>query len=105
MADVCWTGGITELKKIASLAETHHVPISPHGAMGPIQIIAGAHAVKTVPNLYRLEITSLWLPAFNKAMSQPLDVRNGSIYLSERPGLGVELDMHWVEAHPDPEWT
>ena len=105
MADVCWTGGISELKKIASLAETYYVPVSPHGAMGPVQIVAGAQAVMTVPNLYRLEITSLWLPAFNAAIDPPLDVRNGMLYLSDRPGLGVELNMDYIEAHPDPDWS
>jgi galactonate dehydratase len=105
MADVCWTGGITELKKIASLAETYYVPISPHGAMGPIQLIAGAHVAKTIPNFYKLEIFSLWLQAFNKMIKTPIDVREGSLYLSDKPGLGVELDMNWIETHRDPDWT
>ena len=104
MSDVCWTGGISELKKIASLAETYYVNISPHGAMGPIQIFAGAQVVKTVPNLYRLEITSLWVPAFNNAISHPLDIQNGELFLSDRPGLGIELDMDFINANPDPEW-
>ena len=34
MPDVCWTGGISELKKIATMAEAHAVPIAPHGALG-----------------------------------------------------------------------
>jgi galactonate dehydratase len=104
MADVCWTGGITELRKIANLAEAYYVPISPHGAMGPIQLLAGGHVAKTIPNLYRLEIFSLWLPAFNRALKRPLDIRQGSLFLSDEPGLGVELDMDWVEANPDPAW-
>ena len=105
MSDVCWTGGITELKKIASMAETYYVNISPHGAMGPIQILAGAHAVKTVSNLYRLEITSLWVPVFNEAISHPFDIRDGELFLSDRPGLGVELNMDFIEANPDPDWV
>ena len=105
MSDVCWTGGITELKKIASMAETYYVNISPHGAMGPIQILAGAHAVKTVSNLYRLEITSLWVPVFNEAISHPFDIRDGELFLSERPGLGVELNMDFIEANPDTDWV
>ena len=104
MSDVGWTGGISELKKVASLAETYLVNTSPHGAMGPIQIPAGAHAVKTVPNLYRLEITSLWVPLFNQAVSRPLDIREGELFLSDRPGLGVELDMDFIRANPDPDW-
>ena len=105
MSDVCWTGGITELKKVAALAESYYINISPHGAMGPIQILAGAHAVKTVSNLFRLEIMSLWLQAYNDALSSPLDIRDGELYLSDKPGLGIDLNMDFVKAHPDPEWS
>ena len=45
MPDVVWTGGISELLRIATLAEAYHVPISPHNAMGPLQVLAGAHLV------------------------------------------------------------
>ena len=38
MPDVTWTGGITELKKIATLAEAYYIPISPHDASGPINV-------------------------------------------------------------------
>jgi galactonate dehydratase len=53
MPDVTWTGGITELKKIANMAEAYYIPITPHDASGPINILAGAHVSLTVPNFYR----------------------------------------------------
>jgi galactonate dehydratase len=105
MCDVCWTGGISELKKISTLAETFYVNMSPHGAMGPLQIMAGANTMMTVPNLYRLELTSLWVPAFNAAITEPMDIRDGHLHLSGKPGLGVDLDMDYVRAHPDPAWA
>ena len=43
MPDILWTGGITEFYKIAALAESFYVPVSPHDASGPINILAGAH--------------------------------------------------------------
>ena len=104
MPDVCWTGGISELKKIATLAEAYFVPVSPHNAMGPLQILAGAHVMMTTPNFYRLEMASLWLSQFNAAITPALDVRNGTLYLSDRPGLGVELNKDWIRTHPDPDW-
>jgi len=104
MADVCWTGGITELKKISAMAETYNVSMSPHGAMGPIQLIAGAHAMITVPNFYRLEHFHLWEPLFNAAINPPLDVGQGRLYLSDRPGLGIELNTDFCRAYPDPRW-
>ena len=55
MPDVTWTGGISELKKIATLAESYYVPISPHDASGPVNVMAGAQVMMTVPNFYKLE--------------------------------------------------
>jgi galactonate dehydratase len=52
MPDVTWTGGITELKKIANMAEAYYIPISPHDASGPINVMAGAHVSLNVPNFY-----------------------------------------------------
>jgi galactonate dehydratase len=105
MPDVCWTGGISEMKRIASMAETYYVAMSPHGAMGPIQIVAGAHTMMTVPNFYRLELVSLWVPAFNATIGPPLDIREGVLRLSDRPGLGIDLNMDYVMAHLDPDFS
>ena len=105
MPDVCWTGGISEMKRIASMAETYYVAMSPHGAMGPIQIVAGAHTMMTVPNFYRLELVSLWAAAFAAAINPPLDIRDGVLHISDSPGLGIDLNMDYVMAHLDPEFS
>lgn len=96
MPDVCWTGGISEMKRIASMAEVFAVPVAPHNALGPIQILAGAHAMLTVPNFYRLEIHTDWLEQYDDCLSNALDIRSGSLVLSERPGLGAELDPAYL---------
>lgn len=97
MPDVTWTGGITEMKKIATLAEAFYVPISPHDAGGPINILAGAHVMMTVPNFYRLE-TSRWdLNCYNELMHTRLDNSNGELKLPKVPGLGIELDRDYLE--------
>ena len=99
MPDVTWTGGITELKKISALAEAYYVPISPHDAGGPINVLAGAHVMMTVPNFYRLE-TSRWdLSGYNELMHTPLDNSNGTLKLSRRPGLGIEMNQDYLEAN------
>lgn len=96
MPDVVRTGGISELKKIAIMAEPYFVPISPHDATGPITLIAGAQTVMSVPNFYRLEIAYSELPQYNKALDPPLDVRNGIFYVSDRPGLGHDLNPDYL---------
>ena len=102
MPDVTWTGGITELRKISSLAETFYIPVSPHDASGPVNVLAGAHAMMTVPNFYRLETMRADLGAYGAFIDHPLDIRDGCLHLSERPGLGIELDVDFLRAHALP---
>lgn len=105
MPDILWAGGISEMRKIANMAEVYYIPVSPHDASGPINILAGAHVMMTVPNFYRVELVSSWLPQLNKFISHPLDIRDGVLHPSDRPGLGVELDVDYLDAHLDPDWN
>jgi L-alanine-DL-glutamate epimerase-like enolase superfamily enzyme len=41
--DVGWTGGITEARKLANLAETYELPVAPHDCTGPLLLVASAH--------------------------------------------------------------
>jgi galactonate dehydratase len=93
MPDVTWTGGISELKKIATMAEAYYVPISPHDASGPVNVVAGAQVMMTVPNFYKLEVHRYDLSGYNILLDAPLDVRQGCLYLTDRPGLGIELNL------------
>lgn len=104
MPDILWCGGISEMRKIANMAEPFYIPVSPHDASGPINILAGAQTMMTVPNFYKVEINSAWLPQLNRFITEPLDAADGTLRLSERPGLGVELDEEYIAAHPDPDW-
>ncbi len=99
MPDVTWTGGISELKKIATMAEAYYIPISPHDASGPINVMAGAQVMMTVPNFYKLEVHRYDLSGYNILIDRPLDVRSGCLYVPDRPGLGVELNMDALKAY------
>lgn len=99
MPDVTWTGGISELKKIATMAEAYYIPISPHDASGPINVMAGAQVMMTVPNFYKLEVHRYDLSGYNILIDQPLDVRAGCLYVPERPGLGVELNLETLRTY------
>ena len=101
MPDIVWTGGISELKKIANMAEAYYIPVSPHDAQGPLNIVAGAHTMTAVPNFYRLEFAHFVLDAYNACIDPPLDVRDGHLFLSDRPGLGHELTLDYIREHPD----
>tara|TARA_B100000315_G_scaffold229499_1_gene239116 strand:+ start:124 stop:411 length:288 start_codon:yes stop_codon:yes gene_type:complete len=79
------------LKKISTLAESYYIPVSPHDASGPINVIAGAHVMMTVPNFYKLETSRYDLSDYNQFIDEPLDIRGGDLYVPDKPGLGVNL--------------
>lgn len=99
MPDVTWTGGITELKKICALCEAYYIPVSPHDAAGPINVVAGAHVMMTVPNFYKLETSEWNLHKYDQLIDVPLDNSNGSLKLPKKPGLGYEMNREYLEAN------
>lgn len=99
MPDVTWTGGITELKKISALCESYYIPVSPHDASGPINVVAGAQVMMTVPNFYKLETSEWNLNKYNDFVVTPLDNSNGSLKLPRLPGLGLEMNRSFLEAN------
>ncbi len=100
MPDITWTGGVSELKKICTQAEVYYIPVSPHDASGPINVIAGAQVMITVPNCYRVETSRAKLNAYDEFIDTPLDIRADKIHLDPtRPGIGVELDVDYMRAH------
>jgi len=99
MPDVTWTGGITELKKISALCEAYYIPVSPHDAAGPINVVAGAQVMMTVPNFYKLETSEWNLSKYDHLIDKPLDNSNGSLKLNKAPGLGIEMNREYLEAH------
>jgi len=104
MPDIVWTGGISEIKKIATMAEAYYVPISPHNAMGPLQVVAGAHVMMTVPNFYRLEHSVASIPAYNSFLTKPINFHGGEVSVNDAPGLGVDIDMDAVRSALHPDW-
>ena len=99
MPDVTWTGGITELKKISALCEAYYIPVSPHDAGGPINILAGSHAMMTVPNFYKLETNRWDLGGYDEFVHTPIDTKTGVIKLPRVPGLGIEMNMDYLRAN------
>jgi galactonate dehydratase len=83
-------GGITEMKKIAAICETHFVGIVPHFT-GPIATAALVHCLSTFsgPVLMEYNYQGRTLPYLPVC----LDFKDGKLYPNQRPGLGVELDL------------
>ena len=100
MPDTIWTGGITEMRKIASMAEVYDIPLAPHVVPGgPLELIAAAHAMITIPNFYRLEHAHHLIATHNEMLTEPYVIENGELLLNGKPGLGYEMDEDWLAAH------
>lgn len=86
------TGGISEFKKIASMAETHYVGMIPHFT-GPLSTAALVHVLgSSSPSRCMMELAGgePEKPAyFNEDY---LLFKNGKLYLNPAPGLGVKFD-------------
>ena len=85
--------GISEVVKIANMAEAFNVRIAPHLSVGlGICIGATLHAAAAIPNLYLLEYQPPVFEVANMLLEAPLVCSGGSYELPRGAGLGVELD-------------
>lgn len=100
MPDVTRCGGVSELRKIANLAECYNVPIAPHNPNGPLSTVASAHVMASVPNFFRQEFFFKDVAWRDGCLSHPLPIEDGYFVLSDRPGLGFDVDEEILRQHP-----
>jgi L-alanine-DL-glutamate epimerase-like enolase superfamily enzyme len=92
MVDVIWTGGLTEARKIADLADVHHLPVVPHDCTGPVALAASLQLCAHATNAKMMEVVRGFQRGwYRDAVAEPIDVRDGRALIPDRPGLGVEL--------------
>jgi galactonate dehydratase len=101
--DLAHCGGIAEGRRIAALAELHQAGLAPHNPMSPVNTAASAHLAMATPNFVTLEYLVDDVPWRDDLLVEPLDVREGRLCLSDRPGLGIDLDLETCRAHPPVE--
>lgn len=82
-------GGITELKKIANMAEVYYIHIMPHCAIGPVAFAACMQVDAVVPNFLVQEQVDEGLG--EGLLVAPWQVVDGHIALPTQPGLGFDL--------------
>lgn len=98
--DIVYIGGITEMKKVAAIAELYQVTIAPHNTKGPVGIMAAAHVMAAIPNgLIQEFITPTWIPWRNDVLREGLQLEGGKLVVRDRPGLGVEFDDAALAPH------
>ena len=92
MPDLIWTGGISEVHKIAILASAHQVPVAPHDATGPVNIFACAQICMSAPNAMIMEhVRPFFKGWYGRFVDPNLDIRSGYLYAPQRPGIGTRL--------------
>ena len=88
-------GGISELKKIANMAEVYYVHMMPHCAIGPVALMACLQVDAAVPNFLIQEQIDQGLG--EGMLVEPLVVKDGYIELPTKPGLGIEIDEAFLK--------
>jgi L-alanine-DL-glutamate epimerase-like enolase superfamily enzyme len=101
-ADTFWAGGISEMAKIFALASAFEVQAIPHGHSVPVNAhLTAAQSPTLTPYIEYLvqwnEITQFFL-------AHPIRPVDGQITVSDRPGLGLEIDDSKVTERRKIEW-
>jgi len=102
--DCGYTGGISQMKKIATLAEAYTVPLAPHCTQSYLGMTASFHVAATVPDLLIHE--SYDSNVFSKFIRYGWTKKDGFASIPEGPGLGVEVDEQQLSAlnRNDAKW-
>lgn len=93
MLDISWCGGLSEARKIASMAETWHLPVAPHDCTGPVVLGASTHLSLNAPNaLVQESVRAFYHTWYRDLVTALPEVKNGMITVPPGPGLGMELN-------------
>ncbi len=94
--DIGACGGISQMKKIATLAEAYHVPLAPHNASTVLGMTASFHAIASIPFFLIHEGGKGYNPGNVAKVSWTID-KEGYASLPQGPGLGVDIDQLTVD--------
>ncbi len=97
--DVARCGGLTEAKRIALLADLYGVELVPHAWSTGIVSLASAHLCAILETAHYVEYCVRPTDLNTRLVRTPLEIRDGVAYLSDRPGLGIEIDHDLVQRY------
>ena len=91
--DIQKTGGLSEGKKIADLAQTYYVPVAPHCVVSPIGLMSTAHVCASIPNFLVCEWHWINFPDLWKNWVKEGEIiQKGYVTVTDKPGIGVEMN-------------
>ncbi len=101
MLDISWCGGLSEAKKIATMAEAFQRPIAPHDCTGPVVFAASIHLSLNAPNaVFQESVRAYYSSWYRDLVTVMPRIEKGHIYPFEGAGLGLELTPYVLD-HPD----
>ena len=94
-------GGLSQMRKIAAMAEAHHITVAPHsGSLGPVAEYAALHLLAAIPNALILErLEDDWAGRYEVIEPVPKTV-DGYLTVPDTPGLGVDIVEEAVARYP-----
>lgn len=93
--DLGKVGGVAEARRIAEGAADAGIAIAPHNIAGPVGTAFAANVASTWANLLALEFHAQDVPFFDAIVDRPI-IEHGSIRMTDRPGIGVQVDVDQV---------
>jgi len=93
-------GGITQMKKIAAVAESHHIRIVPHNFLTPVATAACMQLAACTPNWDLQEAYDETTGVRRAVVKEPIQVVDGYFVIPEAPGIGVEFDEESAAKYP-----
>lgn len=88
------SGGLTEGRKIAALAEAFHLPVTIHHSNSAVSMLANIHLAAALPNCDSIEYHMIHRWMFDQAPPGLLTVKDGILTAPEAPGLGIDMAAH-----------
>ncbi len=99
MPDVARTG-FTEGKRIAALADTYNIPVSPHvGGGGIISVAASVEYSAALSNFLILEHSHAGNKIKNAILHRSYEPVDGAFAVTDAPGIGLEIDERALERY------
>jgi galactonate dehydratase len=92
MLDLSWVGGLSEARKIAAMAEAHHLPVAPHDCTGPVVYTASVHLSLNATNaLVQESVRAFYTGWYRELVTELPRIEAGHVYPLTGPGLGTKL--------------
>ena len=97
--DITRCGGLTEAKKIATMAQAHNITVVPHAWSSGIVIAASLQLIASIPNANLLEYCVWDTPIRKEMLVSDFTLKDGYVSVPQGPGLGIELDDAAIEKY------